>query len=69
VITNGESVLATKCVDPSQDAEYYDLMYAKTEDHVVVSQERTWQLDWHSIENGDLAIINTGLEVSTQKLF
>jgi predicted glutamine amidotransferase len=69
VITNGESVLATKCIDPSQDAEYYDLMYARTADYAVISQEKTWRLDWHTIENHDVAIFNPGLEISVQKLF
>jgi predicted glutamine amidotransferase len=69
VITNGESVLATKCIDPSQDAEYYDLMYARIRDSIIVSQEKTWQLDWHMIKNRDVAIINPGLEVSVERLF
>lgn len=69
VITDGKSVFATKCVNPSQDAEYYDLIYAKTGDHIVVSQEKIWRLDWHTIENRDVAVVNPELEVSVQKLF
>jgi predicted glutamine amidotransferase len=69
VITDGESVLATKCVDPDQDAEYYDLMYAKTGGQIVISQERTWQLDWNAVENGKVAIINKQREISIEKLF
>jgi predicted glutamine amidotransferase len=69
IITNGKSVIATKCVDPSQDAEYYDLMYAKNKDYVIISQETTWQFEWNTVENNEVAVISPDLKISIEKLF
>jgi len=69
IITDGETVCATKCVDSGHNEEYYDLMYAKKNGFVVISQEKTWQLNWEKIPNGRVMIVNPNYETSMERLF
>lgn len=52
------------CRECTQDEEYYSLKYAYTEDStLVISQEETWPLNWTSIPNHRVVIVDRNLKI------
>ena len=68
ILSNGRSVYAVKYVRSGEDEDYYDLMYAKKDGQTIVSQEKTWPLNWQRIENKRVMIVHPDLETNILKM-
>jgi len=38
-------------------------------DFIVISQEKTWQLNWEKIENGEVMVVDSNFKTIIEKLF
>jgi predicted glutamine amidotransferase len=68
LLSDGKSVYAYREYSDPRDADYYNLMFAIDGSRVIVSQEPIWPREWMQIPNRSLAIVQSDLKVSIQRL-
>jgi len=61
LFSDGQNLWAVRQVRTPEIGPYYGIYYATADDHLIVSQEKTWDLPWKELGNGELLTVGGDL--------
>jgi len=67
LLSDGDGLYAYRDFSDTKMEDYYGLMYAKTGDMVIFTQEPLWKKDWVDVPNKCLVSVNKELRIKSRK--